>query len=284
MFWRRAKLAAPSSPTFVDRLDRERALLEHLVESADNAALAEMAKIKLRVVNFLRTTPSAQQITDSAHVDELEKAMNVEVPRTLSIAPAAHLIDLQRQWPMLEKIHESAPKYEPTREPVHVAEVLIFSATNTPPPANFAARHPVAAVCLFNLWLITAMFTFAWISSGKLSPLFMALPLTLVIGLPVIWFVSALNQYFETPLIWVGWRGIYVNYRLYRWHRVDTISLAVAEDHCDCEIQLQNGKVISATLTLFEPSFDEWLRRLRIHLTNHAAASVAMERPVIPLR
>jgi hypothetical protein len=41
--------------------------------------------------------------------------------------------------------------------------------------------------------------------------------------------------------------------------------------------------MISTTLTLFEPGFDEWLRRLRLHIENHAAASVATERSSVPL-
>jgi hypothetical protein len=281
MRWRRSRLAAPPATS---RFDREREQLEKLIASTDNRSIAEMAKIKLRVVNFVQTTPSAAKLSDATLPDPTVEVAPV-LPQPLTIADASHLIDLQRQQPSLERIREHAPHPLPEPPPPPVAGVSFFSATTSLPSAQVATFQRLLVLCLQYAAIGGIMATLAFIDT--LPSLTAALILSTLFAVQL----AVIGVTFMKPLLMrlaldrhvtISWQGVERDRHLYRWPEVDVLSLAISEESCDCEIQLHSGKVMLATLTCFEPSFDQWLVRLREHLATLAPATVALEKRTVP--
>jgi hypothetical protein len=106
MWWRR-RIAGPA--VNLEPLARERAALERLIATTDNAAVAELAKIRLRVVRFLGSrgepTSSSVEPTDPTAAEVAE--VTVDLPRTHSPIPSAHLVDVVAKVGALERLHSA---------------------------------------------------------------------------------------------------------------------------------------------------------------------------------
>lgn len=276
MRWRRARLEpAALGPT---SLDRESDRLEHLIATTDNQALAEMARIKLRVVKFVRTTPSGMALAEGASPATFDES-ELKLPVPMKIADAVRLIDLSRQRPALEQIHANVPLAAiQQRDACPVSPVRVFSASTLTlpnylkPRRGFETRIGLLFSALAGMMLGILN---VWYDVGitMIAIFFASVVITPYLARGALKMLRFLLDHHVT----VSWRGILINSRIIPWRAVESITLTVRDTTCDCEISFRDGNSTSASLECFEPSYDEWLACLRQHLSDHAPAATATE-------
>lgn len=281
MRWRRT-IPAPSSHRH-QGLDRECEQLEQLISRTTNQSIAEMARIKLRVARYFRRLDRLPEVDQEHRAGE--DPVEVELPRSTSIAPTAHLIDLTRQQPMLDKIKLSAPHPVPASPPIPMTGIEPFYANTHSFRSVTGPSSRLLNICLVYAVLIGMFGLLAIFSSpGTPSPTtIVCATLIPLLPLAVLVYLHLVTPRSTGPAVSIDWDGVRLSHRLWHWHAIETITVAMREGACDCEVQMQNGRVIVATMVEFQPSTDEWLRRLWYLLNEHAPATGAIARPVEPV-
>lgn len=268
MRWGRPK-RQQAVPAGLSRLDRERAQLEQLISTTGNKSIAEMARIKLRVVNFVRTTSPVDEKGSAANsADANEPLPPIELPRSVSVAPVTHLIDLTQQRVGLEQIQQSAPKIAlPIRHPVAQHQVeFVEHFMGTSSGVAKAVLKTFRAIVITCLWLclLSSFFALAYlgirdaqessqfnvVALGALAPWILLVLLGVVRGR---WFVS---------LMCVTNVGVHIRGRFESWEKIRAITLDYADNVCVCSILTRDGKRYEQTLDDFTPDLMNWRLRL----------------------
>ena len=90
------------------RLDRERDALARLIADGDNAALAEMARIRLRAVDFVarHATPTAAAVDAAARRDDAGERITLALPQPSARAVGGHLVNVNAKLAKLDRLAE----------------------------------------------------------------------------------------------------------------------------------------------------------------------------------
>lgn len=265
MRWHSAKVKRPS-PAQALRLEGEKAQLEEILATTTNQSIAEMARIKLRVVNFVSTNASDSHKAERDAIELSSQPVQVELPRPVSCAPASHLIDLSRQRPSLERIRRALPEADrfqlSATGPAEVSSVRLFlasSAEHRREPRWFSWGVRVGSLCALLIGPLVVMLS---IAAEPPNVTLFVVGLALIFSPFAVWTAAYARRIVE-PGMQVYWEGVKVSRRLYRWRDIDSINLTLSPEGCECEVAVHRGPVIRRTLSYFTPSFPQWLSRLR---------------------
>ncbi len=276
--------AIPAAPSL--RPDVEREQLQQIIATTTNRSIAEMARIKLRVVDLLRQCPVRSEGIRQGDDCEIVASADVKIdlPHPVSIAPAAHLIDLSRQQPMLEKIHRFAPKIiAATREPGTQFWVAPFYAASAPLFNDPRFSRPLLTV---TIWLASVILGLlgAVRSTTYPSNRMAMIGNTLMVLCPIAMFVLfVVSSDRLCRVVSVSWQGVRVHGRLYAWRRIAELDLQPRETCCECNILFQDGRRVRTTLCRFDPDIATWLGDLKTFLEPSDTATTpgdAMEVPI----
>lgn len=154
-------------PPAVPRFTNERDALAHLIATTDNAAVAELARLRLRAARFAdehltSTTPPTAAPTPESLDAELRRSL-----ATTTAAPhSASLVDVSAKMPAIDRIAEAnrgtiAPAARPMRFPPLLVGGLILLAAiasslhlNRGWLANWIAADPPLAASIVILAVV----------------------------------------------------------------------------------------------------------------------------------
>jgi hypothetical protein len=239
-----------------------------LIAETDNAAVAELAKIQLRVVRFISRTNEARHVEDRPSGDEKDvEPITLHLPVTRGPSPTAHLVDVAAKASTLEKLRDlNAQRYQ--------APVVA--------PDTFVPLMPVRwmARLIFLLALIVvigvgpkALFAMFTHKTGEALALGGSwLVFGLCIGLIAVLRVTptrAEARYLVSPI------GLSLGASVVRWELIREVRVSGSDESQSLEAVLHDGTKI-ATRFVDEHAY-------RATLASSIARSIGVVRPDMPV-